>query len=152
MCVAVRRWTEIVPENETVAPPSSATDSTSAACRRREFPTTGVVQGKISDNTRMLHRRGSHTQSEIYDSMRERTTHCHVKRWTQFPEKDRKPGFQRGEPPGKRKTQTIQRPAGKRSAKSLGKWSKLDLHKAAKNKHALSYLFPGVFMAAEQAT
>lgn len=84
--------------------------------------------------------------------MRERTTHCHVKRWTQFPEKDRKPGFQRGEPPGKRKTQTIQRPAGKRSAKSLGKWSKLDLHKAAKNKHALSYLFPGVFMAAEQAT
>lgn len=62
MCVAVRRWTGIVPEKETVAPLSSATDSTSAACRRREFPTTGGVQGKISDNTRMLHRRGSHTR------------------------------------------------------------------------------------------
>lgn len=84
--------------------------------------------------------------------MRERTIHCHVKRWTQFSRKDRKPGFQRGEPPGKRKTQTIQRPEGKRRAMSLDKWSKLDLHKAAKNKQALSYLFQGVFMAAEQAT
>lgn len=154
MCVAVRRWTEIVPEKETVAPPSSATDSTSAACRRREFPTTGVVQGKISDNTRMLHRRGSHTrvksmilwEKELLTVMWRDGLNS-LKR-TENP----KPGFQRGEPPGKRKTQTIQRPAGKKSAKSLGKWSKLDLHKAAKNKHALSYLFPGVFMAAEQAT
>lgn len=62
MCVAVRRWTGIVPEKETVAPLSSATDSTRAACRRRELPTTGGVQGEISDNTRMLHRRGSHTR------------------------------------------------------------------------------------------
>lgn len=62
MCVAVRRWTGIVPEKETVAPLSSATESTSAACRGREFPITGGVQEKISDNTRMLHRRGSNTR------------------------------------------------------------------------------------------
>lgn len=108
MCVAVRRWTGIVPEKETVAPLSSATDSTSAACRRREFPTTGGVQGKISDNTRMLHRRGSHTRVKSM-ILWEKELLSHVKRWTQFPGKDRKPGFQRGEPPGKRKTQTIVR-------------------------------------------
>lgn len=123
MCVAVKRWKWVVPEKETVAPLSLATESTMecAAYRGREFPTTGV-QEKISDNIGMLHRKRFTHQSEnqwFYE------TEPHSVVWRDDPSsgKDRGPGFQSREPPGKRKTQIMQRAPNKRSGQSLSKWS-----------------------------
>lgn len=91
--------------------------TTSSISTEREFPTTEGVQEKISDNL--------HTRVRITNSVRLRITHCSVNRWTQSPGKDRKPGFQRGEPPEKGKAPTMQGVPNKRSGRSPRKWSQI---------------------------